>query len=141
MKKFGPVSMDRPTVSAWLVEESRPRKIYRPWASKHAELMYEWAAMRAGELDPAQREDQLKAAHLYVETLVTADETGTLRPKGILGPIFIEFVLPFLIKALAEVLFDWLFGHQQDPKAVGALPEWQRYTSSGGRDVGSSDPR
>lgn len=141
MKKFGPASMDRPTVCAWLVDESRPRKIYRKWADKHAELMYEWAAMRAGELDPSQREDQLKAAHLYAETIILADETGSLRPTGLLSPIFIEFVLPVLLKALAAVLFDWLFGDQQDPQAVGALPEWQRYTSSGGRrHVSSSDP-
>ena len=137
--KYGPKAMDRPTVCTWLVDEARPKKIYRKWADKHAELMYESAAMRAGELNPAQREYQLKAARSYVATLVTADETGTLKPAGLLGTIFIEFVLPFLLQSLAEVLFHWLFGNPEDHAAVGALPEWQQYTSSGGRDVNAVD--
>ena len=145
MSTFGPVSMDRPTVAAWLTEESRPRKIYRRWASKHAELMHEWAAMRAGELDPEQREDQHKAAVEYVTRIVQADATPdddeqSLRPKGLGATLFLEFVLPFLLQALASVLFDWLFGSEKFAGAKGALPEWRAYVSSGGQFDGREEP-
>lgn len=122
-----PASYAKADVASWAAERAQ-RQVSptisaadtRNISSRCAELAYDWARIRAGELDPGQEKDAIAACAEYVTDIYKRAPVKV----GIITMGLLWWLLPKLILFVVELLLRHILTSPQ------TLQGWQEQTSA-----------
>lgn len=113
-----PVSFSKPNVVGWMVAESGFTGKQKTMAERCSELSYEWAAMRAGQLNPEQKKQQAEACRKYVEQIMRQEAAGFVGLSALLW-----WLLPKVLGVIINMLIDYLNRDEETSQ------EWSQYVA------------
>jgi hypothetical protein len=116
MLDSAPASLARQDMVGWAMTQKNFQGHERTMAQVSGDAAYDWMSIRAGMLNPDQKEEQARACQEYVQTIVNAQRVT----MGF--SIIAVWLLSWIIEYMVKMLLGHLFSSAETLQAFQAMP-------------------